>query len=380
MSSRSEKSKLTAYTDSSDDRVLVGAGGAGGNIVESPAAAREAESSVAEAAASSYPAGGAARVEPSKKDKAKVFKTAAIPYEPEVESTCTFNRNELQEAIRFSASVRDDSHHTAFIPYEIPTEVLGHFVKFSELLTQHPCLATDRGERRFDFELDTLGLALEITSSQHLVSMGHPPKQISIPKGLSQRRQDAIVKVASEDERLMRRIYSLLCEDILPEFMDAFRKVVDVPTNCKVYCSMFVIQPGAKKQHLHMDYMGIKGFYWSAVIPVTDHHDQGSTVFCNQDTEDKHCYTYLGSVAWSKFTGHLGGANNSAKNRVALSLSVCNVKEVNRKYSSPFPYDFKRGEVIYVSSDDEPGPAKGGKGQKQPSRRSARLAPVKEED
>ena len=83
--------------------------------------------------------------------------------------------------------------------------------------------------------------------------------------------------------------------------------------NRQFYWSVLRVMPGAPKQDTHVDQHG-DSTYWSIIIPLTNHPDQGHTEFPDADITafPNSAYAFDGN------TRHFGTANSSGKIRYAL--------------------------------------------------------------
>jgi len=95
------------------------------------------------------------------------------------------------------------------------------------------------------------------------------------------------------------------------------------------YASMMLIKANAQSQRVHCDngYTGKCGYY-TAIVPLTTHDNQGDTEFV---VEGQDAYqTYRGAKAFRGDLLHRGGANRSQRERIALALVFADAPDPNR--------------------------------------------------
>ena len=96
-----------------------------------------------------------------------------------------------------------------------------------------------------------------------------------------------------------------------------------------VMFSILLVEDGAASQKMHVDNNDADvGDYWSAIIPLTDHPDQGGTEFQNGGTPLLgRGYYFGGNVP------HRGTRNSSGHTRYALMTVITRIVDENRSLS-----------------------------------------------
>jgi hypothetical protein len=104
-------------------------------------------------------------------------------------------------------------------------------------------------------------------------------------------------------------------------------------TTVKVFFSIIAVEPRAAEQTMHVDNDTYNGTYWSAIIPLTDHLNQGGTEFRDGDENTPprgKGYYFGGNVM------HRGITNRSAFTRYALMTVITDVADITDINRSEF--------------------------------------------